>query len=117
MAAERTAAPTRAAGKGVPAAHLRYRVMAYLVGVLLLVLTLVAMPMKYIGGDDTLVGIVGIAHGVLYAVFFLVTLDLAVRARWRPLSALLVVLAGTVPFLSFVAERTVTRKMRAGERV
>jgi hypothetical protein len=29
----------------------------------------------------------------------------------------LVLLAGTVPFLSFYAERTVTRKVRAGERV
>jgi hypothetical protein len=29
----------------------------------------------------------------------------------------LTVLAGTVPFLSFVAEHTVTRKMRAGEPV
>jgi hypothetical protein len=28
-----------------------------------------------------------------------------------------VLLAGTVPFLSFYAERTVTRKVRAGERV
>ena len=30
---------------------------------------------------------------------------------------MLTVLAGTIPFLSFVAEHTVTRKMRAGEPV
>jgi integral membrane protein len=114
---QQTSEPARTADRGVSAAHTRYRVLAYVVGVLLLVLTLVAMPMKYLAHDDTLVGIVGIAHGFLYAVFFVATLDLAVRARWRPLSALLVVVAGTVPFLSFVAERTVTRRMRAGERV
>ena len=117
MAAERTAAPGLSAERGIPAALTRYRVMAYVVGVLLIVLTLVAMPLKYLGGNPTPVTVVGIAHGFLYAVFFLVTLDLAVRARWRPLSALLVVVAGTVPFLSFVAERQVTRRMRAGERV
>jgi integral membrane protein len=117
MTAEQTASPEVSADRGVRAAHNRYRVMAYVVGVMLLVLTLVAMPIKYIGHNDTPVAIVGVAHGILYAIFFLVTLDLAVQARWRPLSALLVVVAGTIPFLSFVAERTVTGRMRAGERV
>jgi integral membrane protein len=103
--------------RGIAAALLRYRVMAYVVGCMLLVLTLVAMPIKYIGHNDTPVAIVGVGHGILYAIFFLVTLDLAVRARWRPLSALAVVVAGTIPFLSFVAERKVTGRMRAGQRV
>jgi integral membrane protein len=118
MPAERTAA--KAAGtvdRTLAGALTRYRVMAYVVGVMLLVLVLVAMPIKYFGHNDTPVAIVGIAHGFLYAVFFLVTLDLAIRARWRPLSALLVVVAGTIPFLSFVAERKVTARMRAGQRV
>ena len=113
-----TASGTAARGAStVPAALGRYRVMAWVVGVLRLVLTLVAMPLKYLADVPEPVTVVGIAHGFLYAVFFLVTLDLAVRARWRPLSALVVVVAGTIPFLSFVAERKVTRKMRAGERV
>ena len=117
MAAEQTATTVRATDRRIASALLRYRVMAYVVGVLLLVLTLVAVPIKYLGHNDTPVSIVGVAHGVLYAIFFLVTLDLAVRARWRPLSALLVVVAGTIPFLSFVAERKVTARMRAGQRV
>ena len=115
MAAEQTAPVVLE--RGVQAALGRYRVMAYVVGVMLLVLTLVAMPIKYFGHNDTPVAIVGVAHGTVYAIFFLVTLDLAVRARWRPLSALLVVVTGTIPFLSFVAERKVTARMRAGQRV
>jgi integral membrane protein len=115
MAAEQTAELTT--DRGIRAAMLRYRVMAYVVGCMLLLLTLVAMPIKYIGHNDTPVAIVGVGHGILYAIFFLVTLDLAVRARWRPLSALAVVIAGTIPFLSFVAERKVTGRMRAGQRV
>ena len=114
MTASGTAARREAT---VPAALGRYRVMAWVVGVLLLVLTLIAMPLKYLADVPEPVTVVGIAHGFLYAVFFLVTLDLAVRARWRPLSALVVVVAGTIPFLSFVAERKVTRKTRAGQRV
>jgi integral membrane protein len=112
-----TTEPAGTLDGAVAAGLTRYRVMAWVVGVLLIVLTLVAMPLKYLADNDTPVAVVGVAHGFLYALFFLVTLDLALRARWRPLSALLVVLAGTVPFLSFYAERTVTRRMRAGERV
>ncbi len=114
MAAEQTA---RTTGRGVPAALTRYRTMAYVVGVLLVVLVLVAMPIKYLGGHDGPVAVVGTAHGFLYAVYLLAAFDLALRARWTAKGTVLVLLAGTVPFLSFVAERIVTRKTRAGERV
>jgi integral membrane protein len=116
-AAEQTAVWPRATDRRIAPALLRYRVMAYVVGTLLVVLTLVAMPIKYLGHNDAPVAIVGTAHGFLYAVFLLAAFDLAVRARWRAWSTLLVLLAGTVPFLSFVAERKVTARMRAGQRV
>jgi integral membrane protein len=102
---------------GVPAALTRYRVLAYVVGVMLLALVLVAMPLKYLADMSGPVAVVGPAHGFLYAVYLLAAFDLAVRARWTAKGTVLVLLAGTVPFLSFVAERIVTRKTRAGERV
>ena len=117
MAADRTVPPAPASARGLPAALLRYRVMAYVVGVLLIVLTLVAMPIKYLGGNEGPVAVVGTAHGFLYAVFLLAAFDLALRARWTLKGTVLVLLAGTVPFLSFLAERIVTRRTRAGERV
>jgi integral membrane protein len=83
------------------------------VGVGLLALTLVAMPVKYIGGDPTLVAIVGPVHGFLYMAYVVVAFDLGRRANWPLTRMLLVMLAGTVPFLSFVAERVVTRWTRA----
>ena len=117
MAADPATQTPPAVAPKVRAALGRYRVMAYVVGVMLLLLVAVAMPLKYFADTPGPVAVIGTAHGFLYAVFFLVTLDLAVRARWRPLTALAVVVAGTIPFLSFVAERTVTRRMRAGERL
>jgi integral membrane protein len=101
----------------VPAALTRYRVMAYVVGVMLVLLVLVAMPIKYLGHQDGPVAVIGTAHGFLYAVYLLAAFDLALRARWTAKGTVLVLLAGTVPFLSFVAERIVTRRTRAGERV
>jgi integral membrane protein len=88
-------------------------VIAYVVGVVLLILVLVAMPVKYIGGDPSLVALVGPVHGFLYMVYLVLTFDLGRRAGWPLTRMALVMLAGTVPFLSFVAERVVSRQLRA----
>jgi integral membrane protein len=124
VAAEHTAAPSglpralaRRVGQAVPAALVRYRVMAWIVGILLIALILVAVPLKYLAGLDEPVTVIGTAHGWLYAIFFVTACDLALRARWSLKGSVLVLLAGTVPILSFVAERIATRKTRAGERV
>jgi integral membrane protein len=97
----------------VQSALTRYRVIAYVVGVFLLILTLVAMPLKYLADSPTMVAIVGPIHGFLYMVYLVVAFDLSLRARWPFRYTVLILLAGTVPFLSFVAERSVTRRVRA----
>jgi integral membrane protein len=116
MAAERTA-PARDSEQAIAAALTRYRVMANVVGVLLIGLIVIAVPLKYWGGIPEPVTVLGTAHGWLYALFFLATVDLALRAKWSIKGAVLTLVAGTIPFLSFVAERTVTRRMRTGQRV
>jgi integral membrane protein len=88
-------------------ALLFYRVMAYVVGVGLLILVLVAMPLKYLADSEGLIGIVGPLHGFLYMVYLVATVGLAFRSRWTPVKTVLVMLAGTVPFVSFVVERRV----------
>ncbi|ADB75949.1 MAG TPA: DUF3817 domain-containing protein [Geodermatophilus sp.] len=123
MAAEPTTASrlpralARRVGRDVPAALTRYRVMAWIVGVLLIALILVAVPLKYLGGIEGPVTVLGTLHGWLYFVFFLTACDLALRASWTLRGTLLTLVAGTVPILSFVAERNATRKTRAGARV
>jgi integral membrane protein len=95
------------------AALTRYRVMAYATGVMLLVLVGVAMPVKYLGHNDTLVAVVGPLHGWLYFLYLLSALWLAYSWRWDLGRTVLVALAGTVPFASFVAERVVVRDVGA----
>jgi integral membrane protein len=97
------------------AAHTRYRVAAYVVGVMLLVLVLVAMPIEYIGHNDTPVAIIGPIHGWLFAVYLVITFDLARRTSWPLKRTLGVMVAGTIPFLSFYVERKVNRWLAADE--
>ncbi len=94
-------------------ALIRYRVMAYTVGTLLIVLTLVGLPLKYIYGDDTVVLWTAIPHGWLYMVLLITAFDLGRRAKWSLWRLLAIALAGTVPFLSFVAERSATKDVKA----
>jgi len=94
----------------VQGALTRYRIIAWIVGVVLIVLVVIGMPLKYLGDNDTVVAAVGPFHGFLYMVYLVATFDLSRRAHWPLGRMLLVMLAGTIPFFSFWAERVVTRR-------
>jgi integral membrane protein len=99
----------------VRASLLFYRILAYVVGVGLIVLVLVGVPLKYLADSPGVVAVVGPLHGFLYMVYLVATVNLAFRARWSPVKTVLVMLAGTIPFVSFVAERKVTADEAARE--
>lgn len=94
-------------------ALLRYRVMAYVVGVLLVVLVLIGMPLKYFADNGIVVTLTGVPHGWLYMVLIITAYDLGRRVHWPWGRLILIALAGTVPFLSFVAEHYATKDVRA----
>ena len=93
-----------------------YRVMATLVGVVLMVLVFVAIPLRYLGDRPELSKTVSPVHGTLYIVL-VVSIFLLGRARgWPPVRMLLVALGGTVPVLSFLVERRVVQGEQAALR-
>ncbi|MCY7395733.1 MAG: DUF3817 domain-containing protein [Nocardioides sp.] len=116
----------------------RYRVMATIVGLLLVVLVLVGLPLHYgylvsgadflaepaIAGDASTAGAgwragadisqyLGVAHGWLYMIFLFMGLLLARRERWTPAFTVVTLVCGTIPLLSFWAERRATAWVRA----
>jgi integral membrane protein len=91
---------------------IRYRLLAWIVGVGLVVLVFVGVPLQIWGDNLAVVDVVGPLHGFLYIVYLMVAFDLALRRRWPIWKALLVLGAGTVPLLSFIVERWVTRHDR-----
>jgi integral membrane protein len=106
-----TAPPT--GQRGLSGAFLRYRILAFVTGVLLVLLCFVAIPLKYLADHPGPVSVIGTAHGFLFMVYLVTALDLGVRLRWPWLKLGLVMLAGTVPFASFVAERLAHRDVQA----
>ena len=99
----------------------RYRILAWITGVWLLVLT-VEMIYKYLilensGDAPDWFTYIGQAHGVFYILYLFVTLDLAIKARWVAPKTLATALAGTIPFLSFWFEHKRTKDVRAAYAV
>jgi integral membrane protein len=95
-------------------ALVRYRVMALVTGVVL-ISGCVALILKALGVPhmEPATGYLWVAHGYLYLVYVIITAVLGVKLRWPLLRYALVMLAGTVPTMSFVAEHFVTRAARA----
>ncbi len=102
---------TAAMRRRIRGALLRYRVMAIVTGTMLLLLVFVAIPLQVWAHNDGPVSVIGTAHGFLFMVYLVTGLDLGARARWPLLRLGLVLIAGTVPFLSFVMERSVTKEL------
>lgn len=98
------------------AALTRYRVIAWIVGVVLILLVVIGMPLKYGFDEPIVVETVGSAHGFLYMVYLVAAFDLSRRADWPLKRMVLVMLAGTVPFVSFFAERRVSRWVTSADR-
>jgi integral membrane protein len=88
------------------------------VGVVLATMSVVGLPWKYLlgGGEQLWYAIGWQLHGFLFMVYLVTVIDLAIKARWSPARTALVGLAGTIPFMSFVLERRVTRELVAAGR-
>ena len=104
----------------------RYRALAYATGVFLLLLTAHVIvqfvqsrsPGVSFGQAKGLGSIlpggqtwIPITHGYLYLVYVVLAVDLWFRTRLPISRTILVVLAGTIPFMSFVAERWVRARV------
>ncbi len=87
--------------EALAAAVRRYRVMAYVTGVVLVILCFVGIPLQVFAHNVVVVNYVGTAA-------YLMTRQVGMKLA-SP-QTVLVLLAGTIPVLTFVVERWVTRR-------
>jgi integral membrane protein len=91
-------------------AVLRYRVMAYITGVVLIILCFVGIPLQVAAHNAVVVNDVGTLHGILYIIYIIVSYLLTRRLRLAVGPTVLVLLAGTIPVLTFIVERWVSHR-------
>jgi integral membrane protein len=89
-------------------ALIRYRVMAWVTGIVLATSALIGLSFEPWVVGDNVQHWLWFAHGWLYVVYVVAAFHLSVTSRWSILKTMLVLLAGTIPLMSFVAERRVT---------
>jgi integral membrane protein len=97
-----------------------YRVLAYVVGVLLAICSLVALPLKYLAPDGSdlqqlgeSLSVLWLVHGWVFMAYVVVTFLLSRRAGWSIPFTLLNLAAGLIPLIIFWVERRVVERMRA----
>jgi integral membrane protein len=97
-----------------------YRILAFVVGILLAFCSLVALPLKYLAtegstlqqfGEDA--SIMWLFHGWIFMVYVVVAFLLARKAGWSIGFTVVALAAGLIPLLIFWVEHKVNLKVRA----
>jgi integral membrane protein len=90
-------------------AVLRYRVMAYITGVLIIIVCFVGIPMQIAAHNAFIVNDIGTIHGFLYIVYIVFAYMLAQKLHLPVKQTVILLLAGTIPVMTFFVERWMMR--------
>jgi len=105
-----------------------YKILATVVGISIIVLVVIAVPLNHAhqlvpglfpaGSSGQVLGqtisaVLGTAHGFIYMGFLLVAFWLSRLARWPIAFTAVTLVCGTIPFVSFWAERRAIRRVQA----
>jgi integral membrane protein len=91
----------------------RYRVLAVVVGISILVLVCIGIPLDFGAGHPVIDKKLGFVHGAFfYPLYIVLTLDLGRRVRIHPIHLVLIIVLGTIPVASIYAERYTTKFVR-----
>jgi integral membrane protein len=91
----------------------RLRLVGLLEGISFLVLLGIAMPLKYLAGQPHAVRYVGMAHGILFLLYLLALVPVALDYKWKWNRVGLAVLASVLPTGPFVFDARVLRPLAA----
>jgi integral membrane protein len=86
----------------------RFKFIAYVAGVVLILFT-IEITLKYSG----ILEIPWFAqlHGIVYMVYVVIAFDMSRKAKLSLRETFLVLIAGTIPVMSFVAESRIRRRV------
>jgi integral membrane protein len=97
-----------------------YRILAYVVGILLAFCSLVVLPCKYLLTDGSTLQKFGedasfmwVFHGFIFLIYCGVAFVLAVKAGWSIGFTIVALVAGMIPLLIFWVEHRVVQRLKA----
>ncbi|HYD64444.1 DUF3817 domain-containing protein [Azospirillum sp.] len=94
--------------------HLRrMRVVSLLEGSTLLLLVLVAVPLKHLAGLPVATAIMGPVHGLAFLLYVWMLLQTVSGGGWSRAETFRLVMAAFIPFGAFLNERALARRQAA----
>ena len=87
----------------------RLRLTGIIEGFSFIILLAIAMPLKYLAGKPEMVSIVGMAHGILFVLYILLTVLAKFQYPWSWKKMFLLWVASVVPFGTFYADYKLLR--------
>ena len=89
-----------------------YRIMAVIVGTVLVVLTVFLISVRGLQNPEpAFYAAAWTAHGYLFPIYVVATFMLSTKLKWSFGKTILIMLAGTIPFMSFLTERKVAKEV------
>ena len=92
----------------------RLRLLGFLEGTSLLLLVLIAVPMKYWMDDHSLVKSIGPVHGALFLLFVFNALQVGVEQKWKFMGTTMKVLIAC-PFGTFYIDKKILKAIHVNE--
>ena len=81
-----------------------FRIVAFLEGVSYILLLFIAVPLKYWGGDESYVKLLGMPHGLLFVGYIILAYFLKEDEGWAAKDFGIVLLASILPFGTFYVD-------------
>ena len=87
-----------------------FRIIALLEGVSYLLLLFIAVPIKYIGGNELYVKLLGMPHGVLFLAYIVLAIMVGSELKWNRRTMITALAASIIPFGTFYVDKKFLQK-------
>ena len=92
-----------------------FRIVSYLEGISYLLLLFVGVPLKYFGGNEILVKMLGMPHGILFIGYILLAFFIKPDFKWDNKTFLIILAASVIPFGTFYIDKKYLKSNVASE--
>ena len=87
-----------------------FRIIAFLEGMSYILLLFIAVPLKYWGGDEQYVKLLGMPHGLLFVGYIILAFLMRKEERWNNTELFIVLICSVLPFGTFYIDKKYLKK-------
>jgi len=78
-----------------------FKIIALLEGVSFIIMMFVGMPLKYMGGNDIIIKLLGMPHGLLFVSYVILAFLIQNQMKWNVKDMAIILACSLIPFGTF----------------